>query len=187
VQVVSGRNGGRLLARTGTAGDGLGASLARSPDLNGDGFDDLVAGAPGGSRMLVLSPLPLTFRATPRAWTLPEHRRQYLELDAGRTRAASVYVVLGTMSGTRPGQRFGSVVIPLNPDTYHLLTLLAINTILFPQAGLLDAEGRARVLLGLPATLPPEFRGATLHHAFALADWHTGMFTFASNPAPLML
>lgn len=56
VRLFSGATGAHLLGIDGLeAGDELGRTLAPGGDVDGDGFDDLLAGAPGGDRVLVIS------------------------------------------------------------------------------------------------------------------------------------
>lgn len=55
VYVYSGRTGRQLWQQTGAIGDNLGIGLESAGDVDGDGVQDVVAGAPGGHRAYVYS------------------------------------------------------------------------------------------------------------------------------------
>ncbi len=55
VYVYSGRAGRLLWQQTGAIGDNLGTGLEGAGDIDGDGVNDVVAGAPGGHRAFVYS------------------------------------------------------------------------------------------------------------------------------------
>ena len=83
----------------------------------------------------------------------------------GDSHAGSLYIVLGTTSGTSPGFPFGSSVIPLNTDAYFNLTLSNPNSALLPNSfGNLDAIGWAFVDFNLPAGSSASLVGVGLDH-----------------------
>ena len=83
----------------------------------------------------------------------------------GDSHAGSLYIVLGTTSGTSPGFPFGSSVIPLNIDAYFNLTLNNPNSALMPKSfGTLDAIGWAFVDFNLPAGSSASLVGLGLDH-----------------------
>jgi len=49
---------------------------------------------------------------------------QTLFLSPCRASAGDLYFVLGSATGTSPGQAVNGLVLPLNFDAYHLFTLL---------------------------------------------------------------
>ena len=107
------------------------------------------------------------------------------DLIAGSPHGGQGYVLLGSTSGTSPGTTLQSQLLPLNFDSYTLLTISQAN--LFPftgTAGVLDPFGRATASI----TLPPGFAAlAGLHfdHAFLAFDIATRQATKTSNPVPL--
>jgi hypothetical protein len=55
-----------------------------------------------------------------------------------------VYWILGSLSGTVPGLRFGPFTVPLNPDTFTWSTFRLAGSAMLPGTqGFLDASGRA--------------------------------------------
>lgn len=65
-------------------------------------------------------------------------------LDAGRG-----YLLLGSASGTSPGTPFDNIVIPLNQDRFFDWTW-GTPRVFHASSGLLDAQGRAEAVLGIP-------------------------------------
>ena len=112
---------------------------------------------------------------------------QTLTLDAGPGIGVKIHVLLGTASGTSPGQTDGALVLPLNFDPYFLFTLLNPNTLIANSLGFLNGLGMGTASLTLPAGLDPALAGTTLHHAYVVVD--LGVFTtvFVSNSVPLAL
>ena len=127
--------------------------------------------------------------ATPSAIDAAAGGTQDLAIDVGPAHGNSLYVVLGSMTGTRPGFQspLGPQVIPLNFDAWTQLSLALANSIIYPNSlSLTDPQGRA--LAGFH--LPPGFTslaGLTLHHAVTVLDIATLQSTFVSEPAGLHL
>ena len=113
-------------------------------------------------------------------------------LAAGPASAGGVYLLLGSASGTEPGQSLGSLVLPLNADAYLDFTLVQPNSQLLPGSlGLFDEHGLPTVSVRLelpPALAPPELAGLTLEHAYLLFDsLGTQGITAVSNAAAVTL
>lgn len=106
-----------------------------------------------------------------------------LLLDAGIKNAGEIYFLLGTISGTTPGQDFGALSLPLNADGYFNLTLLSPSLgVITSPIGVLDGVGQAAASISFAAGAVPSLAGITGHHAYVLLG--SG---FVSNPAPLTL
>lgn len=113
---------------------------------------------------------------------------QVLQLDAGPTHAGSLYLLLGSTSGTTPGLPAGALVLPLNPDAYFTFTLQNPGAPpLSGSFGQLDTAGRAMVSFDLPAGSNPALAGAVVHHAYAVLDVSPFGVPLTSNPAALTL
>ena len=69
-------------------------------------------------------------------------------------RPRAYFKILGTLSGTEPGLRFGPFSLPLNPDRFTLTTLVHGGSALLPGTiGKLDDDGRAMGALAAPPEL----------------------------------
>lgn len=94
---------------------------------------------------------------------------QRLFLNAGAANAGNTYFVLGSVSGTAPGFHFGPVLVPLNPDTFTLITLTYPNVGPFGSTlGTLDASGRALSTITIPPASPGA--GLTIHWSYLALD-----------------
>jgi len=149
-------------------------AVGTSPDYDGNGVPD------------ECDPLA----ASDNAMSLSSGGRIDFVLRAGVVRAGSLYVLVGSMSGTSPGTTLGSVLLPLNvaTDPWFELSLTLGNSSFFQNTlGLLDGAGEAAAALALPANLPPNALGLRFDHAFAVIDQASVRITFASNPVPLWM
>lgn len=105
---------------------------------------------------------------------------QPLVLDAGASNGGALHLLLGTATGTSPGQPFGPSTLPLNLDPYFLFTLASPGAPpLAGSLGVLDAQGQGTALLTVPPATSPTLAGLLLHHAYVLVG-----SPFASNPVP---
>lgn len=85
--------------------------------------------------------------------------------------AGSLYLVLGSSSGTTPGVPLGQLNVPLNYDSWSLFTLTSINQgPLQNTLGVLDNLGGAASRLTAPSGNDPALIGATLHQATLTFD-----------------
>ncbi len=140
----------------------------------GNGTGAVVRGMLGG---LQASPASIPASGGTQSW----------ELDAGTANAGGLYVVAGTLSGTRPGFTLGSTTIPLNQDFWFPLSLQAANGSVYTNSwGFLDANGKATESFNFPAGFG-YLQGALFHHAFVVLDIATVTPTFVSQPASLRL
>ena len=109
---------------------------------------------------------------------------QNLQLDAGKTHAGRPFLLLGSLSGTKPGLRIGPVTLPLNPDGYFWLTASFPNSPILPQSlGILDAAGTSTSRFQAVPQLSPALAGTRLDHAYLVLGANE---LFASNVVPLL-
>jgi hypothetical protein len=107
-------------------------------------------------------------------------------IDCGAAQANQVYLVIGSVSGTRPGTPFpGGPTIPLNIDSWLNISLAFANSAIYTNTlGLLDAQGKASASFNLPPGLPGA-AGTLIHHAVVALDLFTILPVFASEPSAL--
>ena len=116
---------------------------------------------------------------------------QVLQLRCGADLAGSVYILLGSFSGTTPGIPMADgTVLPLasvnpvtfTPDAYFFGTLTSPNqSYLTPSFGVLDGDGEAACTLSIPGGVLTSLAGQTLNHAFAIVDPFTLQGKWASS------
>ena len=101
-------------------------------------------------------------------------------MNAGHEHAGRNYVLVGSLSGSRPGTQLpGGEVIPLNRDVLTEFILNNLNGFVFRNfSGALDENGRAVATLNIPGQIGPTAADGTITFAFTL----TGGFDFVSNP-----
>ena len=105
-----------------------------------------------------------------------------------RELAGELYWLLGSFSGTDPGLLLGDVVLPLNPDPYLNLTLVAPNQPPLGESfGTLDADGMGQASFELVAGANPGLAGLQLHHAYFVADPIVEIVVLASNAVGVLL
>lgn len=90
-------------------------------------------------------------------------------LDAGPAFAGKLYFLLGSGSGTSPGVSAG-IELPLNFDSYLLLTLNNPNALIQNSLGFLDGNGHATAKLPFPAGAYVGFAGSHFDHAYIVFD-----------------
>ena len=196
VRVHSGKDASVLRVYQGKAsGKFFGWRVAAAGDINRDGRPDSIVGGYGAvsnnssfGTARVLSGAALSLTTDTHLISLATGGSQSFRLDAGSVHANKIYLLLGTMSGTTPGIVLGpGVTLPLNLDTYLLLTAANPNTLIIPSLATLDSAGKATAKLTLPPGLPQGLAGTLLDHAFLVIDLSTSSFDFASNSVPLTL
>lgn len=112
---------------------------------------------------------------------------QPLFLDLGASAAGSLYLLLGSSSGTSPGTPAGGFLLPLVADGYFAFTLANANTPPLPNSlGSLDANGRAQLAFDLPAGSDSNLAGLVLHHAAVIVDASLNV-SAVTNALPLGL
>jgi hypothetical protein len=159
--------------------------LAGVGDLNGDGRADVVQSA-GPLAAWSVTPLPL--RSTSHTLSASAGGQQDFGFAAADLQPhwGKLYVLLGTVSGTRPGIRLGNLVLPLNHDPWFDLLAMNPNTLVAGSFGTVAAvmpDARLSLLPGAANALA----GQTLFHAFVVIDPLRLSFDFVSNAVPLAL
>ncbi len=193
VEIYSGKDWKKLSRFTGKAKDYyFGNYLASLGDVDGDKRNEILIGsqyfnynASAKNYVEVWTGAKKSLYSDTHRVSLSALGAQRLSLDAGLANAGNAYLVLGTLSGVRPGLRVGKYTLPLQPDPYFFFSASAANSGLLPGSlGILDAKGqgscRFQALPGLPRLLA----GLRADHAF-LVFGKQG-FTLASNWVPLL-
>jgi hypothetical protein len=171
----------------GTA-DSLEIAANLLPDCNGNGVPDACDITLGSSLDQDLNAVPddcQSFHAD-RPWiSAAQGGKQVLGLHAGAAHGNQLYVVVGSATGTAPGLSLDGVAVPLNLDSYTLLTLNSLNKAPFGKTfGLLDPQGRATATIELEAgQLGASVAGAKFHHAYVALSG--GAVVLASNPTSI--
>jgi hypothetical protein len=106
-------------------------------------------------------------------------------LKAGMENTGRTYLLLGSTSGTEPGQMLpgGLATLPLNWDWFTDLTVNYLNSALFTKFyGKLDELGQTIAYLNWPGpSMPPGAVGVILYFSYCL----NAPFDFASNPVEI--
>ncbi len=110
-----------------------------------------------------------------------------LTLTAPQEYGGSLYLVLGSSSGTVPGWTLDGVFVPLQIfDPYFLFIASSPNVPPFINTlGSLSPDGTASAAIAVPSC-QSELAGVTLHHAYVLFGSSLEV-VYASNPVPLEL
>ena len=120
--------------------------------------------------------------ATPSSIPVSTGGTQTMYLNAGVANANRLYVVVGSLSGTRPGFAFGGYQIPLNLDWWFNLSISAANTSVYGNTfSVLDPNGRATATFNYPPGFP-SFAGSLFSHAYGVLDAN-GNLTYVSEPS----
>jgi hypothetical protein len=104
----------------------------------------------------------------------------FLFLDAGEKNAYRNYLILGGITGTKPGTSLpgGHFTLPINWDLFTDLALNLLNTTVFCNFyDVLDHSGSKEAALHMPS-LDPIFIGVVMNFAYCLNQ----PFNFVSNP-----
>ncbi len=170
----------------------LGYAVGGNWDLDKDGKSEFwvgsLSGTTRGGALRFFTAKKLSLQADKNLLSVSKGGTQRLALDAGAQNARKLYVTLGSITGTRPGIRIGSLLLPLNRDVYQDFTLTAPNNLpLFNSVSFLDNKGRAQTQLIIPAGTPSKFKALKFHHAFLVLDFLKGKVTCASNAVPARL
>ena len=178
----SGRTGRSLLRVQGNASQQWGTELHSAGDFNGDEIDDVSFGSSRNRQCVVYSGGSARALSVDSASvSVGQGGAQTLYLRAGTAQQRKLYLVLGSMAGTSPGLKIGSVQLPLNPDLYFNFTLSAPNTLIASSVGILGNEGEAQARLTIPKGAFSSFAGKRLHHAFLAMNLFPFRVDFASN------
>jgi len=160
---------------------------ARTSDLSDDGGYFLFRGRTDGNHNAVFRTRLLPLTAEGGQISVSGGGTQELTLDAGPAHAGKLYLVAGSLSGTSPGTPLPLVTVPLNQDSYLVLSITKANQAPFVNTfGVLDGQGRGSAAIALPpGTGIVGLAGLTAHHAFVALDPVTAAAEFASNAVPL--
>ena len=195
-RVYSGATGATMHTFFGEgAGDGFGLASGAAGDLNCDGVDDvLVAGdladfnGANSGRLVAFSGSPLPLIVDRHEVSVTTGGQQTLTLDAGAVHQGRPYLMLGSISGTKPGLPVGpGLHLPIHFDAWTQLSIQFGNNPLLPGfSGLLGLSGDATAAIIVPPGQPASLAGLTLHHAF-LVHTPAGFILATSNAVPLTL
>lgn len=144
--------------------------------------------APAHGKGWVFDSTSTSFVAAPATLSVSSGGVQHLQLDAGPSFAGLSYLVLGSATGTSPGPLFDGLEVPLVPDAYWNLSILAPNAPpLAGTLGTLDPLGRGLAGWAIPGGVAPQLAGKTLHHAYVVIELLPTLLQIvhASNAAPL--
>lgn len=196
VRVFNGQDGSLIQQRSGrfTRQDGFGHSVASAGDINGDGFDEFLVGAPlntlqgpndGGSVYVMgFNPFLNTSAASLSATT-----GGVLEItvDFPVRTAGTPYAILISNTGTGPSL-FRGATIPLVQDAlFQRLAMGSYPSLIQDGFGLLDLEGDALALLDLPPLLASSLVGSTRWFAAISLNPTTLLVDRVSIARPLMI
>lgn len=142
------------------------SALALAGDLAALGLPsaDIAAEDGGAVELFAFDAAPCRTLSTPRpvSWG-----KQRLEIDRGPAHAGHAYWLVGSLRGTARGIPYRGTRLPLDLDPYFVSLVRHPNSGLFTgNLGVLDAEGRASLVLEVPQELLRHYSGTALHHAF---------------------
>ena len=173
-------------------GDALGRSVVGQFDVDDDDELDFAFAAVGADGPVVNAGAVFVHSSQDKALSCDLHQISLarggvaeFSLDAGAANAGDLFLILGSLSGTSPKTKLGSLEVPLVFDPYTDLLLVSPGAIVAPTIALLDVQGRATARLGLPAASPAGLQGLRLDHAFLVLEADGSGLSFASNPVPL--
>lgn len=159
-------------------------------DVDGDGVADLLIGVTSSYNLADRGAAHLVSVVTrPLSADLPSVRVTRsdvvrLTLSAGSAHAGKVYLLAGSLSGTRPGLPLGPVTLPLNFDAYLMLLAGSPNGLIANSMGVLDANGAATATFS-GVNLPSAAAGVLAHHAYLVFTPGFAGFDLASNAVPM--
>ncbi|HHI81398.1 MAG TPA: hypothetical protein ENK02_15650 [Planctomycetes bacterium] len=185
----------KVLEGRGLTWEGFGSHLRNIGDLDGDGISELLVVTDNGSMTITKPNYFEIWNHKHLALSSDRHlvsisgkgsRVQSLRLEAGDTNAGKFYLLLGSLSGPKPGFNYAGLHVPLNPDAYFSWTASQGPNALFLRSsfGVLDANGRASAKFILPPGIPTSLLWLRFWHAYLVFD--SKGFTMASNPVPLL-
>ncbi|MCP4094376.1 MAG: hypothetical protein GY747_13110 [Planctomycetes bacterium] len=172
VFVYSGQNSALLFRTDGTATlDNVGRAVAAGHDIDGDGFNEIIYGAPFADPMgNPLSGLAEVKRLVP----ILQATHNTISSSAGGvvdfamnfplSEAGFGYILLASFSGLGPTQAFG-VSVPLTVDPLWNMMRAGAPPMFSNASGILDAMGNASTQLNLPPGTAPGLIGSTIYFA----------------------
>jgi len=180
---------GRVLQGTDSL-DKAGSSVAGGGDFNGDGQDDLLVAASGLDSAYVVYDLVgrLSLTGDPASISLSAGGTHTLCMNGGVAHAGGLYLTLGTLSGTDPGQPYKGFHIPLNVDWYTSMLFLQYNAAFFPDSvGILDGQGMGASHLSVAPGTDPTLVGLRVDHAYLVFGLGGRGLEYVSAAAKLLL
>ena len=109
------------------------------------------------------------------------------ELSVAGEHAGSIYLLLGSLSGTEPGISGSGLHLALNADAYFASGLSLGGSLIDAPLGTFDALGQASAVLTAPP-LPLALSGSTAHHAFVVLDAQgPSLVIGTSDPVPTFI
>lgn len=111
---------------------------------------------------------------------------QAFRLEVGDSVGDLSYLMLGSVTGTKPGIMLGGKPVPLNLDPY-LMWCFAGNPLLLGGMGTFSDANAFQVHMAdawfvAPSGMPPSVANITMAHAFVVFDSATGGVRAVSNP-----
>lgn len=172
VYVFSGQDSALLFRTDGTAPlDNVGRAVASGRDIDGDGFNEVIYGAPFADLLgNPLSGLAEVQRLVP----ILETSVSTISSGAGGvidfamnfplSEGSFGYILLASFSGRGPTQAFG-VSIPLTVDPLLNMMRAGAPPIFSNTSGILDTMGNASAQLNMPPGTAPGLIGSTIYFA----------------------
>jgi hypothetical protein len=149
-------------------------------------------GAPSPiTALAVVEPAPFaSLKIAPTGVWLAHPSPSSLRLEVSDSIGHLPYLVLGSMTGTKPGTSIAGRHLPLNPDAYFSLCLNG-NPFLLGGFGVFSDANAFQVPMAdawfaAPAGLPPSLGGLMLNHAYVVFDPAAGAIRAVSNPAAVI-
>lgn len=108
---------------------------------------------------------------------------QTLDFHASPSLAGNFYLMLGSLSGTRPPYPYGGLSIPLNFDFWTPLSQQNANGAVYQNSmGQLDGTGSGHAAFAFPANAP-FMVGAIFHHAVVVLNTTSPDLVWSTQPA----
>lgn len=108
---------------------------------------------------------------------------QTMNFHASPSFAGNFYLMLGSLSGTRPPYPYGSLTIPLNFDFWTPLSQQNANGAVYQTSmGQLDATGSGHAAFAFPNNAP-FMVGAIFHHAVVVLNTSSPDLVWSTQPA----
>ncbi|HKX46657.1 MAG TPA: LamG domain-containing protein [Planctomycetota bacterium] len=144
-------------------GDALDAVGANHGVLAGAAHFEVAEGCPLGS-----------LSVAPTAISVSTGGVAQFTLDPGPVPFPSLYLLLGSASGTSPGVPFEGFLLPLALDDYFLFSITQANQPPYANSlGVLAPSGTGSATFTVPPATDPALAGLTLHHAAIVWDLAT--------------
>jgi len=190
---ISGKGPELFTSQGSLAGEEEGSALTGVGDWNKDGAMDYAIGTSGlvkGSGLVTVHPgKPVPFlQSSPASVSLLRGGKVTFEIHAPKKHAKKLYILLGSMSGTTPGLKFGGLTLPLNVDAWFWYTAGNPNGLIQSSLAFLAADGSGSASLTIPPLSPLSMSGIKMQHAYLVFSLiPTYSVDFASNPTETTL